>query len=176
MDKRQQYALIHRKRGELAKALREGLGRLNKMGIKSDIYVPKGKDNVAYLLIDENDLCRFFQRKVTSRIRKLSNEIQVKSGIIDDVLATKIIADEVNIDEDINKDIDKVKNELNNMKIRTEIFVDTKEYTTLTFLMNINDIVNYFDNQIKDTISKRRIKVSVATYRENGVLVIRFTK
>ena len=146
MDKRQQYALIQRRKGELAKALREGLNRFTQLGIKADVYVPKGKDNVAYLLIDEDDLTKFFQRRTVSKMRKLG------------------------------KDINRVKGELNKMKIRSEVFVDVKDYVNLTFLMDVNSIVEYFDRQVKKTIESKRVKVLTTVYRENNVLVVRFAK
>jgi len=176
MDKRQQYALIQRKRGELAKALREGLNKFTQLGIKADVYAPKGKDNVAYLLIDESDLTKFFQRRMVSRMRKLGKDISVKSSIKDDVLITKIISRaEVN-EEDVDRDVNRVKEELNKMKIKCEVFVDITDYVNVTFLMDINSIVKYFDEQVKKVIESKRIKVMTAVYRENEVLVVRFAK
>jgi len=176
MNKRQQYALIQRKRGELAKALREGLNRFAQLGIKADVYAPKGRDNVAYLLIDENDLTKFFQRRMVSRMRKLGKDISVKSSIKDDVLITKIVSRaEVN-EEEVDKDVNRVKDELNKMKIKSEVFVDVKDYVNLTFLMDMNSIVVYFDEQIKKVIESKRIKVLTTVYRENNVLVVRFAK
>jgi len=176
MDKRQQYALIQRRKGELAKALREGLSKFTQLGIKADVYVPKGKDNVAYLLIDEDDLTKFFQRRTVSKMRKLGKDINVKSSIKDDVLITKIVSRaEVN-EEEVDKDINRVKGELNKMKIRSEVFVDVKDYVSLTFLMDVNSIVEYFDRQVKKTIESKRVKVLTTVYRENNVLVVRFAK
>jgi len=176
MDKHKQMALISRRRGELTKALREGLGRFRQLGIRADVYAPKGKDSVAYLLIDENDLAKFFQRRTVSRMRKLGKDINVKSTMKDDVLITKIISRaEVN-EEDVNKDVSRVKEELSKMKIKSEVFVDVKDYVNLTILMDVNSIVEYIGEQVKKAIESKRIKVTTTVYRENNVLVVRFAK
>jgi len=118
----------------------------------------------------------YFQRKILSKLRKLGNDISVKSGIEDDVLITKIVSKaEVN-NESINEDVSRVKEEMKKIKIKTEIFVNCEDYTTILILMDITDISNYFDRVVKETIKRNRIKVLCDVYRESNVMVVRFVR
>jgi len=101
----------------------------------------------------------------------LGKDINVKSSIKDDVLITKIVSR-----AEVNEEEVRIKEELNKMKIKSEVFVDVKDYVNLTLLMDVNSIVEYFDRQVKKTIESRRIKVLTTVYRENNVLVVRFAK
>jgi len=176
MDKRRQMALVQRRRDELSKALRKGLERFKQMGIRADVYVPDFKDNTAFLLIDEKSLGGYFQRRILSKLKKIGSDISVKSGIEDDVLITKIVSKaEVN-KESLNKDVSRVKEEMEKIKIKTEIFVNCEDYTTILILMDMTDISNYFDRVVKETIKRNRIKVMCDVYRESNVMVVRFVR
>jgi len=176
MDKRQQYALVNRRRGELAKALREGIARFAQMGIRADVFIPQGKDNVAFLLVDEEDLVAFLQRKIASKMKRLGKDITVKSSIVEEVVVTKIVST-AKVDKDtVEQDVNKTKEELSKMKIKSEVFVDVSDYVTLTFLMELGSVVRYFDEQVKKMVESNRIKVAADVYREKGVMVVRFVK
>ena len=169
-------ALVQRRRDELSKALRKGLERFKQMCIKADVYVPDFKDNTAFLLIDEKSLGCYFQGRILSKLKRVSKDISVKSGIEDDVLITKIVSKaEVN-KESLSKDISRVKEEMEKIKIKTEIFVNCEDYTTILILMDMTDISNYFDRVVKETIKRNRIKVMCDVYRESNVMVVRFVR
>ena len=169
-------ALVQRRRDELSKALRKGLERFKQMGIRADVYVPDFKDNTAFLLIDEKSLGGYFQRRILSKLKKISKDISVKSGIEDDVLITKIVSKAEVSKESINEDVSRVKEEMEKIKIKTEIFVNCEDYTTILILMDMTDISNYFDRVVKETIKRNRIKVMCDVYRESNVMVVRFVR
>lgn len=169
-------AILERKRGQLYQALRDNLARFAKMGIKAEVYIPQGKDNVAYLLIDENDIARFFQRRIAKYLRQIDRNITIKGKLEEDVLVLSVITGITPKREELDKVSTKIKEELGKDGIKSEVFYDVKDYTRINTLMDFNDIVSYFDKRVRETIEKNRYKVEVATYRENNVLAIRLRK
>jgi len=175
-DKRQQMAILERKRGQLYQALRENLAKFAKMGIKAEVFIPQGKDNTAFLLIDENTIAKYFQRRIARYLRQIDRNITIKGKLESDVLVLSVTASIVPKREELDKVSSKIKEELGKDGIRTEVFYDVKDYTRINTLMDFNDVVAYFDKRVRETIEKSKYKVEVATYRESNVLAIRFRK
>ena len=175
-DKKQQMLMLQRKRGKLVQALKEGLEQFYKMGIKADFYIPKGKDNVAYLLVDEEDIAKFFGRKVRAKLRQLDKDIETKGYYENDVLVIycrcNAEVDESRVDSSINS----VKEELSKMGIKSEVIVSKDYFTKVYLMIDANSVIEYVDKVVKDRITKKNLKVEVTTYRENKVLVVRFRK
>jgi len=175
-DKKQQMLMLQRKRGKLVQALKEGLEQFYKMGIKADFYVPKGKDNVAYLLVDEEGIAKFFGRKVRTKLRQLDRNIETKGYYEDDVLVIYCRCN-AEVDEGkVSSSISSVKEELSNMGIKSEVIVSRDYFTKVYLMIDANSVVEYVDKVVKDRIAKKNIRVEVTTYRENKVLVVRFRK
>jgi len=168
--------MLQRKRGKLVQALKEGLRQFQEMGVKADIHVPKGKDNIAYLLVDEEDLAKFFGRKVRNKLKQLDRDIDSKSYYESDVLVIYCRCNAEVDESKIDSSIDSVKEELSNVGIKSEVIVSRDYFTKVYLMIDANSIVEYIDKAVKERIAKKNLKVEVTTYRENKVLVVRFRK
>jgi len=175
-DKRQQMAILQRKRGELVKALKESLAEFTRLGIKAGVYVPEGKDNVAYLLVNETDIGKFFTRRVRRYLRDVDKNIDVKSTFEEDTLVTKVIGKAEIDEQSISESVNRAKEDLTKIGIRAEIYVEHKEATETYLVIDMDSVVTYFEKICKEVIRKKKIKVEVVCYRENQVVVVRIRK
>ena len=175
-DKKQQMALIQRRRGELYNALRNALEEFKSMKIRAEVFIPEGKDYVAYLLIDEESLANFFTRKLKARLKEIDKNIEVKTYFESDVMAIYVRSEAEANEDEIKKEAERTKEELEKMNIKAEVMI-TKDYYTKTYiLIDFNSVIEYFDNRVKKRLSQRNSKVKCATYREDNVLVVRLSK
>ena len=175
-DKRQQMILLQRKKGELAKALRENLATFRKMGIKAEIIAPEGRDNIAFLVLEFNDIATFFQRRLRSSIRKVSRDIEAICYFDGEVLATKIVGKPETTEEEINRAVSKTKSELRKIGIESEIIVKREDKVSTFVIIDSNSVVNYFDKICKKTIKRKAIKVEIVCYREKDTIAVRIRK
>ena len=175
-DKRQQMAILERKRGQLYQALRENLAKFAKMGIKAEVFIPQGKDNTAFLLIDENSIARFFQRRIGRYLRQIDRNITIKGKLEDDVLVLSVTTSITPRKGELDELSSKIREELAKDNIRCELFYSVEDYTKIVTLIDFNDVVSYFDRKVREVMEKSKYKVEVATYRESNVLAIRFRK
>jgi len=175
-DKRQEMLMLQRKKGKLVQALREGLEQFYKMGIKADFYVPKGKDNVAYLLVDEEGIANYFGRKVRVKLKQLDKNIESKGYYEDDVLVIYCRCNAEVDESKVSSSINSVKEELSKIGIKSEVIVSRDYFTKVYLMIDANSVVEYVDKVVRDRISKKNLKVEITTYRENKVLVVRFRK
>jgi len=175
-DKRQQAMILQRKRGELYKAVRNALEEFNRLKIKAEVFIPEGKDRVAYLLIDEESLANFFTRRLKKRLREIDKNIEVKTYYETDVMVIYVRSEAEASEEEIKKEAERTKEELAKMDIKAEVMI-TKEYFTKTYiLIDFNSVINFFDNKVKEKLKKTGSKVNHVTYREDNVLVVRFSR
>ena len=169
-------AILERKRGQLYQALRENLAKFAKMGIRAEVFIPQGKDNTAFLLIDENSIARFFQRRIGRYLRQIDRNITIKGKLEDDVLVLSVTTSITPRKGELDELSSKIREELAKDNIRCELFYSVEDYTKIVTLIDFNDVVSYFDRKVREVMEKSKYKVEVTTYRESNVLAIRFRK
>jgi len=175
-DKVQEMMMLQRKRGQLANALKLSLAELTKMGIRADVDISNMREDTAYLLINEDDVANFFGRKVKSHLRKLDKDIEVKSYYENEILVIFVKCNpEVN-QNTVKEEIDKTKKSLESTGIKCEIMISGEYFSKVYLMISVDSIIDYLTKVVKNKLKSANLKVEVAIYRENKVLVVRFRK
>jgi len=163
-DKRQQIAILQRKRGKVAQAVRNIIDVLGKLGIKCEVKASEGKDTTFYVIIEDEGIARAIANKVTNRLKRIDRN--VKTGhVFEDKILMLIIEPSVKLNVE---NLEEIKNEVKSWGI-----IDSIDYTDKVFVgIKVTSIADKLNEILINELKKRKINVSIATIYEDRYYVI----